>query len=132
MNSIVVNYGGENQSWNTPVRNLRKNTIRVPKKNYQSSNVQQHRNHYLPEKQHAQILAPASAPALAPPLGKHANAFTQKAKLGNYSPAELKSAHAPRHPLLMRNTGTRNMSHATRSIRTNAIRKLFRKKTRRG
>lgn len=124
MNSIAVKYEGENQPWNVPTRNLRKNTIRVAQKNYQSSNVQQHMNHYLPEKQHAQTHAPM--------VGKHANTFTQKAKLGNYSPAVLKSAHAPRHALLVRNTGTRKLSHTTRSIRTNGTRKLFRKmKTRR-
>lgn len=124
-NSIAVNYEGENQLWNMPTRNMRKNTIRATQKNYRSSNVQQHTNHYLPEKRQALPQALPQAPQM---LEKRANTwFTPKSKIRNYSPAVLKSAHAPQHALFVRNTGTRKLSHTTRSIRTNGIRKLFRK-----
>jgi len=116
MNQISVKYG--NIAPNIPKQNTRKNTIRFAQKNYRSSNVKQHANHYLPEKQYAPRVQI---------LGKHANAFTQKSKLGNYAPAVLKSAHAPQHTLLARNTGTRRLSQGNRLIRTNGTRKLFRK-----
>lgn len=125
-NPIAVNYGGVNQPWNMPTRNMRNNTSRVrPKNKFRSSNVQQHTNHYLPEKRQALPQALPQAPQM---LEKRANTwFTPKSKIRNYSPAVLKSAHAPQHALFVRNTGTRKLSHTTRSIRTNGIRKLFRK-----
>ena len=120
-NPITVNYEGNNQLWNMPERNTRKNSIRFPHKNYQSSNVQQHANHYLPEKQYAPVVH-------VPNMGKRANTFTQKSTLRNYVPLVPKSAHLPKHPLLMRNTGTRRTTRVNRLIRrTNGTRKLFRK-----
>ena len=122
-NPIAVNYGGENQPWNMPTRNMRNNTIRATRKNYRSSNVQQHTNHYLPEKRQALPHALHQAPQM---LEKHANTwFTPKSKIRNYSPAVLKSAHTPRHALLVRNTGTRKLPRQL--FRANGTRKLFRK-----
>ena len=120
-NPIAVNYEGNNQQWNMPKRNTRKNSIRFAQKNYQSSNVRQHANHYLPEKQYAPLVHVQN-------MGKRANVFTQKSTLRNYVPLVPKSAHLPKHPLLMRNTGTRRTTRVNRLIRrTNGTRKLFRK-----
>ena len=123
-NPIAVNYEGNNQQWNLPKRNTRKNSIRFAQKNYRSSNVRQHANHYLPEKQYAPL-------AHVQNMEKRANVFTQKSTLRNYVPLVPKSAHLPKHPLLMRNTGARRISRVNKVNRlirrTNGTRKLFRK-----
>ena len=107
MNQIQVNYHNMNSYY--PVRNTRnaRNTMRVAKRNYQSSNVQRTTGHFLPEKRRAPLVQI---------VGKHANTFTQKSKVGNYIPLALKSAHVPRHALLMRNTGTRKLQNRPRNM----------------
>jgi len=110
MNQIQVNYQNTNTNSNIPVRNTRNarnNTVRVAKRNYQSSNVQRTTGHFLPEKRRAPLVQI---------VGKHANTFTQKSKLGNYAPLTPKSAQAPRHALLMRNTATRKLQNRSRNM----------------